>query len=161
MQVLGRILQVVGWLWVAAGFFGPALNLPFDLNFFPGIILVFISRILRAQAARYGGDEEEPVTPASTRQPVEVQRPAPRPQPERRPRPEPREAETTSADAEANRQEMLEQILITGTEVAEEEASPAPEAEPAEIEETDHSGSSGPMSSAEMIAQARKRWNKS
>jgi hypothetical protein len=51
---------------------------------------------------------------------------------------------------------MLEQILITGSDVAARTAAPEPDA--LDVEEA--TGPTQPMSSAEMIAQARKRWNK-
>jgi hypothetical protein len=51
MAALGRLLQVIGWLWLVAGFALPALDLA-EINPFPGLILIFVARALRTQAAR-------------------------------------------------------------------------------------------------------------
>ncbi|MGD2042931.1 MAG: hypothetical protein PVJ28_04715, partial [Acidimicrobiia bacterium] len=59
MTALGRILQAIGWVWVALAFFGGFINLPFDPNIFPGLILIFISRVFRAQGARTTTAEQE------------------------------------------------------------------------------------------------------
>lgn len=160
MTALGRVLQAVGWAWLALGFFGGLINLPFDLNVFPGIILIFISRIFRAQGARTTSAEEEEAealeeqveprvlnTERTRSRPVEPQTPA-GPAPElgvQAPEPTP----------ESKRQEMLEQILVTGTGVAARATAPETDAK---VEEAP--GPATPMSSAEMIAQARERWNK-
>lgn len=161
MAVLGRILQAIGWVWLALGFFGPILNLPIDVNFFPGIILIFIARIFRAQAARRESQEAEA-------QASEVEQSQPRalntertrsqppsPGPTNRPEPEPNRPEAAKPRPEAKRQEMLEQVLLAGTELA-TESTPQPDT--SGVEETP--ASTRPLSSAEMIARAHKRWNK-
>lgn len=160
MTVLGRILQAIGWIWLALGFFGPAFDLPIQPNIFPGIIILFLARILRSQ-----GQRSAPEEPAEAR-PVE-QEPQPRalnterirtPEtPSQKPPPSsPVTHSTRAPSAEARRQEMLEQILVAGTDLATEAASP----EPSPVADEEVPATPSPMSSAEMIAQARKRWNK-
>jgi hypothetical protein len=167
MAVLGRILQAIGWVWLALGFLGPLVNLPVDLGIIPGIILIFISRIFRSQAARRASQGSEP--PVSVEEQVEPRvlnterkrpEPAPsqpsRPAPETRPTYEPVRSGSPKPTPAAKRQEMLEQILVAGTEMASESEEPRttiPEREePPPI--------ARPMSSAEMIARAHERWNK-
>lgn len=160
MTVLGRILQAIGWIWLALGFFGPAFDLPIQPNIFPAIIILFLARILRSQGERSAPEE-----------PAEVQQVEQEPQPralntERVRTPEapsqkspPSSPVTQSPRAptpEARRQEMLEQILVAGTDLATEAASP----DPSPVAEEEVPGTYAPMSSAEMIAQARRRWNK-
>ena len=160
MTALGRILQAIGWLWLALGFFGPAFDLPIQPNIFPAIIILFLARILRSQ-----GERSAPEEPAEA-QPVE-QEPQPRAlntdrvrSPETPPQKSPPSAPMTQSSRaptpEARRQEMLEQILVAGTDLATETASP----DPSPVPDEDVPGTSAPMSSAEMIAQARGRWNK-
>lgn len=167
MTALGRILQAVGWAWFALGFLGGFINLPFDLNIFPGIVLIFISRIIRAQGARTtpdeGGEAEELEDEVQPRI-LNTERARPRPRaPEKAipTAPEKARSETPEPTPEAKRQEMLEQILVTGTDLAARSAAPETDAMETDAMETEEvPGPAGPMSSAEMIAQARKRWNK-
>lgn len=160
MAALGRILQIVGWLWVAVGFLGPILGLPFGINVLPGVIVLFISRLFRVQAARNAPAEIEP-------------EPEPAPAPERilntdRERHPPTPPVTTKAEQAKSRtmetepifkpketesrDDMLEQILLAGREVADE---------PGELPDPAPLDGDPPMSSAEMIARAHKRWDKS
>lgn len=160
MTLLGRILQTVGWVWLALGFFGPIFSLPIRLNIFPAIIILFVARILRSQGARNAPEEPEQVQPVEQEpQPralntdrVRTEVASPQKTPPAAPAAQPPRAQTP----EAKRQEMLEQILVAGTDLAAETAVP----EPGAGAETELPGSTQPMSSAEMIAQAHKRWNK-
>lgn len=167
MALLGRILQFVGWLWIGASFFGNFIDLP-SFGFFPGLILVFVSRLLRVQAKRQQrADEPE----ESAEAPPEV--PAPRPLYTERsketaeptkPEPGARSA-TKSAPAkpqvvwpkdetvrEIERDDLVEKILVAGSELADEKTSGLPTLEPSYEEK--------PLTSAEMIARARQRWDR-
>ncbi|MGD2059703.1 MAG: hypothetical protein PVF87_02450 [Acidimicrobiia bacterium] len=176
MAAAGRVLQVIGWIWVALGFFGPFLNLPLDVNLFPGIILVFVARVLRAQAARNAPVEYEAPAPEPeraeprilnterSRAPEPVVKPEPvaksEPVVEREPKPRPSSARsaagTTRSESEPERVELEEKLLFAGMELAgKAESEPMSAGEVAELGE-----STRPLSSAEMIAEAHKRWNK-
>lgn len=159
MAVVGRILQAIGWVWLALGFFGPFLNLPIDLNIFPGIILIFISRLFRTQAARRGPQESEEQAPTEEQvQPriLNTERSQTVPAPTSRPQTEPARSEVKEPKPEVKRQEMVEQILMAGTDLA--TGPPSPESDTPAGEEAPVP--SRPLSSAEMIAEAHKRWNK-
>ena len=164
MAVIGRILQAIGWIWLALGFLGPLLNLPIDLGIFPGIILIFISRIFRTRAARKAPEEAE--AQASVEEQVEprvlnTERPRPRPaqpEPGTRPTPEPARSEAPKPVPETKRQEMLEQILISGTGVA--DGSATRNTDEVDTGRDESAAPSQPLSSAEMIARAHQRWNK-
>lgn len=167
MQALGRTLQVIGWLWFIAGIVGPVFG--FDrLNFFPGLILIFVARVIRAQSARTQSSEPQAEDPQSEtaaperilnterRQPPpspSPQLPSPSPQPtasytpERRPEPEAKSGKTSE-----ERSELLERIVTAGRGEAEPESpeKPEPMAEGADR---------APMSSEEMIARAHRRWD--
>jgi hypothetical protein len=168
MAAIGRILQVIGWLWFIAGFVGPAVG--FDaLNPFPGLILIFIARVFRSRAR-----SEMPPGPADGQtapqpQPLEVARPqpaqqAPPPSPKRpearstaEPKPEP--AYERPVD---ERNELLERIAAAGRGAAEPDV-PEPKRQgtgPKTEESKPGDVARKPMSSAEMIAQARKRWDR-
>ncbi len=182
MAAAGRVLQTIGWIWVALGFFGPFLNLPVDVNLFPGIILVFLSRILRTQAARNApveyetpapGEEQveprilnterprppEPLAkPETVAKPEIVAKPEPVvvPEPVVEPRPEPSRLETPRLESKPERAELEEKMLFAGTELASRT-----ESEPmSQGEETDIGEAMRPLSSSEMIARAHERWNK-
>lgn len=164
MGAFGRILQVIGWLWLAFAFFGPMFNLP-RLDIFPGIIIVFVARVFRAQATRRERADAGEMLQAETRpqqvQPRKPRRETPRvespvPPTESKPKPKPKPTpssvrpEPKMPDA-AEREVMLEKILLTGQELAEESV----EEQIAVADETPQK-----MSSAEMIARAHERWNK-
>lgn len=165
MAILGRVLQVVGWLWIAASFFGNFIDLP-NFGFFPGLILVFASRILRFQSRRRqpGEDDREPVETA-------VETPGPRQlyterskqtagtsqtQPVPRASPKPAPAKPTvvwpkdEAGPEAERDDLIEKILVAGSELADDKDMPT-------LEPT-YEGK--PLTSAEMIERARQRWDR-
>jgi hypothetical protein len=155
MAGIGRTLQIIGWLWLIAGFVGPRAGLP-DVGIFPAFVLIFISRIFRTQARRNAPEETvdevepEPQAPERILNTDRAPRPPPSPEPvvrysEPEPEPEPEE-----------RNELLERIALAGRDATTEEDSPT-DAEDAAADAIDVSGS---MSSAEMIAQARKRWDR-
>ena len=167
MAVLGRILQVIGWLWVIAGVVGPALNLP-SVSFFPGIIIVFASRILRTQAARSAPQPDldsdapplEPFPrPLNTERPRPAEPPAqPRPGPTAQTRPPAKQAPKVTWPKDEpkpgpEREESLEKILLAAGELADE-------VDEAVSDMVEPDTSSSPMTSAEMIARAKQRWDR-
>lgn len=157
MAALARLLQTVGWLWVIAGFVLPVLNVA-DPSVFPGVILIFVARALRTQLARHAPpseSEQEPDEPARVLI-TERERTAPTSEPARTPPPQPpkpaaetprQSAPTPTEDVSEpdDRDELIERIALAGRAVS----------EPATDEERP-----APMSSAEMIAQAKRRWDK-
>lgn len=163
MAAIGRILGFIGFVWLAVGLFGGLVNLP-DVSFFPGIILLFISRVVRKQAERSDrvedGEDGEQDVPQEAPRMLNTQRP-------RMPRPQPAEpmtstpgslpqsprAETTVYEPE-ERDATLERILLAGTEVADD----ASDVEPPDESGPDESGRM--YSSAEMIARAHERWDR-
>lgn len=174
---MGRVLQIAGWLWFAAGIVGPMVD--YDVvNPFPGLILIFVARAIRTQAARNAPYEEdgreEPTEPAQIERPLNtdrIQTPAPpRPSPdpvaryreaEPAPRPErayvPEPGPSPDEDGEAGeRENIIERIVIAGRQAATKESSQ----ERVDSARSVRSGETKPMSSAEMIAQARKRWDR-
>jgi len=176
MASFARVLQIAGWLWFAVGIVGPMVG--YDLvNAFPGLILIFIARALRTQAARNApvedGHEEaaEPVQPERPLNTDRIQTPAtPRPSPdpvaryrEAEPAPRPEQAylpeSGPSADEHgeaAERENIIERIVIAGRQADSRDSSQ----ERVDAARSVRSGEAKPMSSAEMIAQARKRWDR-
>lgn len=176
MAALGRVLQIAGWLWFAAGIVGPMVD--YDVvNPFPGLILIFVARALRTQAARNAPyeeeSEEEAAEPAQPERPLNtdrIQRPAappPSPDPVTRyreaepaPRPEPAyvpEPGPSDEDGETGeRENIIERIVIAGRQASTKDSSQ----DRVDSARSVRSGDTKPMSSAEMIAQARKRWDR-
>ncbi|MGD2101216.1 MAG: hypothetical protein PVG83_03200 [Acidimicrobiia bacterium] len=163
MKGIGRILGTIGWLMVIAGIGGPIFGLD-GFNIFPGIALLFIGRLLSRQGKRSEAEAE----PDSEREPASerllnterqtARRPPRRQPPERRqapPPPPPPVRPVAPEEVEtSDRESMLETILLAGTELAEEK----------EIEDSgDDMGDTDsyePMTSEEMIARARQRWDR-
>ncbi len=163
MQAIGRTLQIVGWLWFAAGIVGPVFGLD-RFNFFPGLVLIFFSRIIRAQAARTASpqpetDEEEAAETMPPPRPLNTEReqpsaPTPSPQISYTPPPPVPELVVESAEPPDDQSDLLERIVAAGREVGAEttEKTSTPDlAEP----DMDHK----PMTSEEMIARAHRRWD--
>jgi len=164
MAALARIVQMVGWLWVIAGLVLPALGLA-DPSFFPGVILIFIARALRAQAARHAPPEEpeEQIVEAERVLNTERTRPQPIPTPAKTPQPGPsQDSRKTEQEPVADalkrtaRDDLIERIAMAGREAGER----SPEVAKSDVTTpTTGEERQGPMSSAEMIARARKRWD--
>jgi outer membrane biosynthesis protein TonB len=186
MAALGRILQIIGWLWVLVGLVGPRAGLDAfgldSIGVFPGLILIFIARAFRARArteeepalgearqqARPAPGEgrsersqapsppaparKEPPPPAPARRepsPPAERKPEPRPQAERKPEPKPRPKDED---------DLLERIALAGRSAAEELSADDLEDQ---LESLRRDGDERkPMSSEEMIAQARQRWDR-
>jgi len=161
MAALGRLLQIIGWLWLAAGFILPALDLA-DITVFPGLILIFVARALRTQAARNeppeAGGEQKPEERVLNTDRVRVEpKPSPKPPP---PAPQPvtipRQVEPLpKPTAPSERESLIERIADAGREME------------ADLSETDHvglevtapRGVSKPMSCSVMLAEALRRCN--
>jgi hypothetical protein len=169
MAILGRILQFAGWLWIAASFFGSFIDLP-DVGFLPGLILVFVSRVLRTQIRRRQPSDEvaevEAATPSTqTPRPLYTERSK---ESADKAKPEPATRATTSKqappksqvvwpkdtppDSSPQRDELLDKILVAGSELAEDKTGDLPTLEP--------SYEGKPLTSDEMIARARRRWDR-
>lgn len=170
MAVIGRILQVIGWLWFAAGIVGPAFE--FDtVNPFPGLVLIFIARIFRTRAR--SEMPEGPADDQTTPQPEPVEAPRPQPAQQAPPSPPSRPEPRPTAEPEPEppryerpvdeRNELLERIAGAGRQAAPEPAVSEPRRQGTgsrseEMKPTDDVRK--PMSSAEMIAQARERFDR-
>jgi len=162
MQAIGRILQIVGWLWFAAGIVGPVVGLD-RFNFFPGLVLVFFSRIIRAQAARTASPQPEtnegeaettpPPRPLNTER-GQPSAPTPSPQVSYTPRPPVPELVVDSAEPPDDQSDLLERIVAAGREVGEEitEKTSTPDLAEPDMDRK-------PMTSEEMIARAHRRWD--
>lgn len=164
MAALGRVLQLVGWMWVIAGFLLPAFGLA-RANVFPGFVLIFIARALRSQAARQAPPEEVEEAPA----PPELIPNVERPREERKPAPvvtppvtgtapptPPTQPGPVEVPAQpSKRDDLIEKIAARREEIVEEvHERPAPMGPDLTLERP------APKTSAEMIAEAKKRWDK-
>lgn len=167
MAAIARLLQAIGWVWVIAGFLLPAFGLARP-NIFPGFILIFVARALRTQASRHAPPEEEVQVPAETERVLQTQRDrseptaaTPPPTPAQAPKP-PREAaqpkvEPIVVSQPVERDDIIDRIAIAGRAASDERPeSQKPTVPASSIGEEPKT----PMTSAEMIAQAKKRWDK-
>lgn len=171
MTAFGRILQVIGWLWIAVGFFGPLVNVP-DVSVFPGIIILFISRVIRKQGeqTRRQEDDIDQLEQQEAPRPLNTQRPQRRA--EAKKSPEPMAISTKQPESKSSldpkvggaepkpesdneeRSDLFERVLLAGQDLADK---PGDSFDP----ETTSEGVDGsPMSSAEMIARAHRRWDR-
>lgn len=164
MAALGRILQIVGWLWLIGGFIGGLIGF-ISLNLLPGIILVFVARVIRNQADTRDmpelgeqpsvEEQQRPPTPTAETPPQHQAPPSPEPYvletPSRRePTPEPQ-----PESKPAPRRRLLEEVAgldpDRDDDASEETAMPSDQpADPAQRR---------PMSSSEMLARAHERWD--
>jgi hypothetical protein len=141
---------------MAAGFFGPLVGLPDGINFFPGVVLVFVSRLIRVQASRKSPQETETEPEPAPQRILNTerrpQRPARRlPEAQTVEPPSPPQPAPASEPTEEPEEDLLEKILPAGREVMDDMA---------ELPGEEDVGSR-PMSSAEMIARAKRRWDRS
>lgn len=142
---------MIGWIWIAAGFVGPIFGLDVG-SFFPGIIVLFVSRFLRGQTARQEKeDEQEEASEQAKASPPVQRRPAPTPAP----RPEPvavKSFDPPEMESESSLEDVRAEVagIFAATLSGESADSDASRPE----------GEFRPKSSAEMIAEARRRWNK-
>jgi hypothetical protein len=183
MRSISRVLSGLGALLVIAGILGPIIG--FDGGqIFPGIVLLFIGRALAKQATTAGTKGEEPVTQrvlntvrTRTTPPARSTSP-PRRSPPRAAgsamAPPPETTQPGPSAEPTKSQEMLETLLLGGSEPTERKEAGTGDTGDVEVEPRMSSaemvmrkrvgGDAGDMgveprmSSAEMISQARKRW---
>jgi hypothetical protein len=153
MTALGRILQVIGWLWIAVGLFGPIVDLP-DISVFPGIIVLFISRVIRKQGqqAERRDQPDEPEEERYEPRILNTER-----QHQTSPEPRPRLGNEPILVAPEERDDLLERVLLTGKAVTTDEMAEDP-LEPKYPSIDLDSGTR--LTSAEMIARAHRRWDR-
>lgn len=164
MAALGRILQIAGWLWLIGGFLGSIFGF-ISLNLLPGIILVFVARVIRNQAnTREMPDlSEQPSVEEQQQSARTVETPRQR---EPSPSPEPYVLETPSRRDPAPepqldpkpgpRRRLLEEFVGLDPDSEDDDASGETDMlsdRPADP------GQRRPMSSAEMLARAHERWD--
>lgn len=154
MRAIGRILQVIGWIWIAAGFIGPIFGLDVG-SFFPGIIVLFVSRFLRGQTARQEKEDEQVEASEQTKASPPVQgRPVPTPA-SPPPRPEPvvvKSFDPPEMEPESSLEDVRAEVAGIFAATLSGESADSDVSRP--------EGEFRPKSSAEMIAEARRRWNK-
>jgi hypothetical protein len=154
MSALGRILQAIGWIWVIAGFAGPFGG--FDVGgALPGVILIFVARVLRTQAARRSPEDvalepDEPTRILNTERPTTVTPWAP-PVP-----PVPTMQTQPVAEPPVSGDDPLTRFLAVGDEPEPTKkttpSDPTPSISPEGADDK-------PKTSAELIAEARRRWD--
>lgn len=165
MAALGRILQIVGWLWLIGGFIGGLIGF-ISLNLLPGIILVFVARVIRNQAdtgempelGEHPSVEEQQRPPAPTAETTPQRQAPPSPEPyvletpsRREPIPEPQ-----PDPKPAPRRRLLEEVVGLDPDSEDDDAGGETDMstdQPADV------GQRRPMSSAEMLARAHERWD--
>jgi outer membrane biosynthesis protein TonB len=166
MAALGRLLGILGWLWFIAGFVAPALDIA-DIEFFPGLILVFVGRMLRGQARRQEPEPEaEPVTtePPPRQLNTERTKPEPTPQPVARTPPilttptSPPPPIAPEMPAEEEEEEVREKLFSAIRSAAAASADDEAGID-VEVAVKDAAGDK-PLTSEEMIARARQRWDR-
>lgn len=167
MAALGRLLSTIGWLWFGAGIVAPMFA--FDrVNVFPGLILILVGRVIRAQARRRESDEaSEPASPEQEARPLNTDRVQPTPtvgpaaEPAVRTPPilgtpiPPPPVVVQPDQTEATITEKLFSKIGTAASARDDtDVIPGPDAivEDAEEKKT--------LSSEEMIARARQRWDR-
>lgn len=162
MRVFARTIGALGLLLVLAGIFGPITGLT-DIGVVPGMLLLFMARVVSKQAKRAEREAEgrEPPqrvlntertsataprlpVPEPSQPPRPVRPPSPPPPPKTAP-PEPAAAEPGTGEKES----IFDSILLAGSELASEKET--------DVEDQSPSGP-GHKSSGDMIADARKRW---
>ena len=187
MAALGRLLQIIGWLWVLVGFIGPRVDLDAfgleSIGVLPGLVLIFIARAFRARARAEEEQEsgearpqprpirtdtgaerrQAPSTPAPARSepspPAARQEPS-RPVPPRRDPSQPteRKPQPKVEPPPPDETDLLERIALAGRGAAEGLSADDLMDELKSLKRDDDERK--PISSAEMIAQARKRWDR-
>jgi hypothetical protein len=170
MAGLGRLLQIIGWLWLVGGFVLPALDLA-DITVFPGLILIFVARALRTQAARHAPPDPADVEPVVEPERIlNTDRPRVEPKPSPKPSPQPvtippQTEPSPNPTRPTSRESVIERIAAAGREGEADLTKPGrgkPELTKADRDEADVTaprGETKPMSSEEMIAAAHRRWN--
>ncbi len=156
MSALGRILQAIGWVWVIAGFAGHIAGFDFG-GALPGVILIFIARVLRTQAARRSPEDvalelDQPTRVLNTDRPPTATPAAPPP-----PRSYPTPAPPVEASESSAEDDPLTRFLAGGDEPEPTKEMTRPESTiPVSSEAVDVK----PKTSEELIAEARRRWDR-
>ena len=158
MASLGRLLGTLGWLWFIAGLAAPIFDVG-DISFIPGLILVVVGRLLRSQARRRQPEEEaETATaqtaprPLNTDRTTPMQTPSPPPRPVESKPPTPVLDRTTDMEQEEESEKLFSKALFAASahtgETSDEDVVTEDEVE------------SKTLTSDEMIARARRRWDR-
>lgn len=163
MAKVGRLLGIVGFIWLALGLMSPFIDIP-NVNILPGIILLFVARMIGRQASEAGrnrpggGVEQKPAGRVLNTQRDRPSQPTFTPEPASRkpPPPAPLESVGPAVKSDQEKREILEEIFVSDDEAMMEE--PAMPLAPEDDTDSFHSGQS--LSSDEMIAQARRRWKR-
>lgn len=140
--IFGRLLTAFGFVWLLWSFFGELVTLelgatPIDLPLLPGFVFLFLGRALSRGARR------RPIESTSDESPrPQSRRPA---QPRVQPKPSPRESILERPEPVVEDQVMIEEVMVQALETDE-----APVSE----------GTAARKSSAEMVAEARQRFNR-
>jgi hypothetical protein len=152
MEAAGRVIRALGWLVIIGG--GLARFFGFDqINLFTGVVFIVVGGMLRSRARSQAPDPDDELATSEERV-LNTQRPSPAPvrsEPVVRPYQPPPVAEPAPEPADEDREEILEQILLAGTEYATETSS---RSSSGDMEPASH------LTSAEMIAHARRRWDR-
>ena len=153
---LGKTLTTIGYVWFALIFLGPIFlnGLAAEAlrgTFLPALGLIFAGRVVTRRAKKRSMDD---VIEAS--QPAENPRPTPRPARSQPPRrepvrpPQPKTDTPDPAQVEADLEKALAAYRVEPEPVAPDLAEPIV-IEPGDVE---------PKTSAEMIEEAHRRWDK-
>lgn len=168
MAALGRWLRIVGWLWFIAGFAASVADVA-DIGFFPGLILVFVGRMLRAQARRQESEQTpDQVSAEQQPRPLNTERTHTNPAPETAPQPVVRTPPVLptptpppvfpDVDAEAEEKATRDKLFSTMGAAASSSGGDDPISR---IDDAVKEGSEKEtLTSAEMIARARERWDR-
>lgn len=124
MRAISRLLQALGFILIFVGII-PIPGFP-DIGIFPGIVLLFIGRIISKQTpgpqTSSGRSRPTPQRVLNTERTPRPASPAPRRRPPvRRMEPEPPSTPKPSPEP-AGKQSVLESILLAGSELAGEKA---------------------------------------
>ena len=147
-------MTTLGWGWIILGIVGGAFGLD-GVNIFPGFILLFVGRAIgRGSRGRDPEEVEETVEEeAPAPRPLNTDRVVARPEPPRAPE---RELAIEEVADEDERRETLERILDAGLAAAAADERTSSDDGPTDRDDVTRA----PISSAEMIDRARKRWDR-
>lgn len=147
MAGLGVLITLLGWGLLVYAFVGPRFGLG-SISFIPGVVFLIAGRMLRATAKRRRGDYDEgDLADLSNAPPPREPAPTPAPAPARRSEPPRPAAPTPSTEALAD---------DDGDSYAEALRAAADDV----LDEGARRDSVTGLSSAEMIARARRRWDR-
>lgn len=160
MAIVGRILGIAGSVWIALGLFGHLINVP-NVNPLPGIVLLFVAGVLRKQSSANRGTQDEDGQAMPVRAPTTRRAPRPDPTPPSKTgvsKPAPSASQRVVkpvAMGEGEKMVTMDDEHLAGETSPDRDTMALPYDEEAD---SYHSGQA--LSSSEMIAQARRRWNR-